>query len=316
METTDNKPYYAAGIAAFVIWGFIPFPLKALAAYPSGQILYLRVAFSMVLLLFILLLFRRRMLLDSFAALKAAGAPEKRKFILYTLLGGILLTINWLSFIYVVNHIDIQTGSFAYLLCPIITAVLGFLLLKEELRANQWLAIGLSALSCALVGSGELRNLLFSLLIALSYAFYLITQRILKSYDKIVLLTLQLLLSFALIAPFYSYLKGNSALALDNHFFLNISLLSVGFTVLPLFLNLFALKELTSGTIGILMYINPILNFVMAFLYFDEQTTAAKVAAYGLIFVSVIIYNINLKERKKRGDGLVIPPIGTTAVVK
>jgi len=131
-----------------------------------------------------------------------------------------------------------------------------------------------------------------------------------------VLLTLQLLLSFALIAPFYSYLKGNSALALDNHFFLNISLLSVGFTVLPLFLNLFALKELTSGTIGILMYINPILNFVMAFLYFDEQTTAAKVAAYGLIFVSVIIYNINLKERKKRGDGLVIPPIGTTAVVK
>ncbi|MBF9255281.1 EamA family transporter [Pontibacter sp. 172403-2] len=316
METTDNKPYFTAGIAAFVIWGFIPFPLKALAAYPSGQILYLRVAFSMVLLLLILLLFRRRMLLDNFAALKAATTQEKRKFILYTLLGGLLLTINWLSFIYVINHIDIQTGSFSYLLCPIITAVLGFLLLKEELRANQWLAIGLSALSCALVGSGELRSLLFSLLIAFSYAFYLITQRILRDYDKIVLLTLQLLLSFALIAPFYSYFKGDSTLALGSHFFLNISLLSVGFTVLPLFLNLFALKELTSGTIGILMYINPILNFVMAFLYFDEQTTATKIAAYGLIFVSVIIYNINLKNRRKRGDGLVIPPVGTTAVVK
>ncbi|WP_299759015.1 EamA family transporter [uncultured Pontibacter sp.] len=315
METTNTKPYYAAGLAAFVIWGFIPFPLKALAAYPSGQILYFRVALSVGLLLIISLLFRRRQLLTTLSQVKVSGAREKRLFILYTFLGGVLLTTNWLTFIYVVNHIDIQTGSFSYLLCPILTAVLGFLLLKEELRPNQWLAIGLSALSCALIGSGEIRSLLFSLLIALSYAFYLITQRILKSFDKIVLLKLQLLLSFVFIGPFYTFFTGGNA-QLDTHFFVQVGFLSAGFTVLPLFLNLFALKELTSGTIGILMYINPILNFIMAFLYFGEQTTGTKVAAYLIIFISVIIYNINLKGRKKRGDGLVIPPVGTTAVVK
>ncbi|MDX5480922.1 MAG: EamA family transporter [Hymenobacteraceae bacterium] len=316
MEAISKKPYYAAGLGAFIIWGFIPFPLKALAAYPSGQILYFRVALSVALLLVISLLFRRKMLLQTFAQLKDSSSREKRLFVLYTFLGGALLTINWLTFIYVINHIDIQTGSFSYLLCPILTAVLGFLLLKEELRPNQWLAIGLSALSCILIGTGELTSLLFSLMIALSYAFYLITQRILKAYDKIVLLKLQLLLSFVLIGPFYSYFAGAGGGALDMHFFLNIALLSAGFTVLPLFLNLFALKELTSGTIGILMYINPILNFVMAFLYFNEQTTTTKILAYLIIFVSVIIYNINIKGRKKRGDGLVIPPVGTTAVVK
>ncbi|GAB3534545.1 EamA family transporter [Pontibacter brevis] len=316
METTETKPYYAAGIAAFVIWGFIPFPLKALAAYPSGQILHFRVAFSIVLLLLISLLFRRRQMQQTLAQVKNALPRQKRLFMLYTFLGGALLTINWLAFIYVINHINIQTGSFSYLLCPILTAVLGFMLLKEELRANQWLAIGLSALSCVLVGTGELSSLLFSLLIALSYAFYLITQRLLKAYDKIVLLTLQLLLSFALLAPFYSYFVGESNVALNSHFFLNIAILSAGFTVLPLFLNLFALKELTSGTIGILMYINPIINFVMAFLYFNEQTTSTKLLAYLLIFVSVIIYNLNIKGRKKRGNGLVIPPVGTTAIVK
>ncbi|WP_242923769.1 EamA family transporter [Pontibacter liquoris] len=314
MKPTDTRPYFAAGIAAFVIWGFIPFPLKALAAYPSGQILYFRVASALVVLLVISLVFRRRKLLSTFAALQTAGPREKRTFIGYTLLGGLLLTINWLTFIYIINHINIQTGSFSYLLCPIITAVLGFLLLKEKLRLNQWLAIGLSALSCALIGSGELTSLVFSLLTAFSYAFYLITQRILKNYDKIVLLTLQLLLSFALIGPFYSYFKGDSMVMLDTHFFLNIGMLSLVFTVLPLFLNLFALKELTSGSIGILMYINPILNFVMAFLYFNEHTTTTKVAAYVLIFISVILYNINLKGRKKSGDGLVIPPVGTTAI--
>ena len=316
MEATNKNPYYAAAIAAFVIWGFIPFPLKALAAYPSGQILYFRVMLSVVLLLAISLLFRRGQLQETLAQVKNASARDKREFILYTFCGGALLTVNWLAFIYVINHINIQTGSFSYLLCPILTAVLGFLLLKEELRANQWLAIGLSALSCALVGSGEITSLLFSLLIALSYAFYLITQRLLRAYDKIVLLTLQLLLSFALLAPFYTYFVGNSTVALDTHFFRNIAILSIGFTIVPLFLNLYALKELKSGTIGILMYINPIINFVMAFLYFNEKTTPLKLLAYLLIFISVVIYNLNIKGRKKRGNGLVIPTVGTTAVGK
>lgn len=316
MESTNTKPYYAAGIAAFVIWGFIPFPLKALADYPSGQILFFRVALSVGLLLLITILFRRKNLLQTLAQVKASKPREARKFLLYTFMGGSLLTINWLTFIYVINHINIQTGSFSYLLCPILTAVLGFVLLKEELRANQWVAIMLSALSCVLIGTGEITSLLFSLLIALSYAFYLITQRLLKVYDKIVLLTLQLLLSFVFIAPFYGQFKGGSEVALDGHFFLVTGILSAAFTVLPLFLNLFALKELTSGTIGILMYINPILNFLVAFLYFNEETTLVKVLAYLLIFISVIIYNINLKGRKKTGAGMVIPPVGTTAVVK
>ncbi|MFD2512773.1 EamA family transporter [Pontibacter locisalis] len=316
MDTSNKKPYYAAGLAAFIIWGFIPFPLKALAAYPSGQILYFRVALSVALLLVISGLFRRKRIKETFRQVKQSLPQEKRKFILFTTLGAILLTVNWLLFIYVINHINIQTGSFSYLLCPIITAVLGFLLLKEELRSNQWVAIGLSAISCALIGSGEIKSLLFSLMIALTYAFYLISQRILKEYDKIVLLTLQLLLSFALIGPFYSFFNEGPATDLTTHFFLNVAVLSAVFTVLPLFLNLYALKELTSGTIGILMYINPILNFLMAFLYFNEKASLLQVLAYLIIFVSVIIYNINLKGRKKRGDGLVIPPVGTTAVVK
>ncbi|WP_230407253.1 EamA family transporter [Pontibacter cellulosilyticus] len=316
LDTINKKPYYAAGLGAFIIWGFIPFPLKALAEYPSGQILYFRVALSVALLLAICLLFRKKQVKGTLQLVKNSQPKDRKKFMLYTFLGGALLTVNWLLFIYVINHINIQTGSFSYLLCPIITAVLGFILLKEELRLNQWIAIALSAVSCALVGSGEITSLLFSLFIALSYAFYLITQRILKAYDKIVLLTLQLLLSFTFIGPFYSYFSEGAAVVLGTDFYLNVVVLSAVFTVLPLFFNLYALKELTSGTIGILMYINPILNFVMAFLYFGEQTTPLKVAAYVTIFISVIIYNLNLKGRKKRGDGLVIPPVGTTAVGK
>ena len=291
--------YYGAAIGAFVIWGFIPFPLKALTAYPSEQILYFRILFSVVLLLAIMLLFRRKSIRQTLTTFKTAAPAEKRKFLLLTFLGGILLTINWFVFIYVVNHIDIQTGSFSYLLCPILTALLGYLLLSEKLKKNQWLAIFISLLSCFILGSGSMVNLSYSLLIAASYAFYLITQRVMKDYDKMVLLTLQLVVSFTLLGPFYSYFNAGHSLGTDYYFFGVIAVLSIVFTIIPLFLNLYALTELKSGTIGILLYVNPIINFVMAFLYFREQSSLHKGLAYALIFMSVILYNLKFKKKKK-----------------
>jgi chloramphenicol-sensitive protein RarD len=287
-----NK-YYTAAIVSFVIWGFIVFPLRAVAGYPSGQILYFRVFFAMLGLVGITLFFRRNSLRKTWQAYTQASQPDKRRFVIFTVLGGLLLMVNWLVFIYVINHIDIQTGSFSYLLCPILTALLGFLLLREKLRANQWLAIGISLLSCCLIGTGALTNLFYSLLVALSYALFLITQRVLKQYDKLVLLTLQLVIVFACIGPFYTYFKGNGVSpALNFTFYSSVLVISFLFTILPLFLNMFALKELKSGTIGILMYINPIINFLIAFLYFNEHTSSAKAIAYGLIFLSVVIYNL------------------------
>lgn len=294
-----NK-FYGAAVAAYVIWGFIPFPLKALSDYPSGQILYFRILFSMVALLLVNVFFNRQGLRDTIALYQQGTAKEKRQFLLIMPLSGVLLAVNWFVFIYVVNQIDIQTGSFSYLLCPILTALLGFMLLKEKLRANQWVAIGISLLSCLLIGTGSLVNLSFSLLIALSYAFYLITQRVLKQYDKIVLLTISLTVTTMLIGPFYQYFNAGHQLGLDWYFFGVIAIIGLVFTVLPLFLNLYALQELKSATVGILLYINPIINFTMAFLYFQETTSPQKALAYVLILVSIIIYNLNFKKKEKQ----------------
>lgn len=295
--------FYAAAIAAFVIWGFIPLPLRALTGYPSGQILYFRVGVSVLSLLAILGTFKRKEARQTWHGYRQSPVRAKRRFLWLTLAGGLLLTTNWLSFIYVINHISIQTASFSYLLCPILTAVLGFLILKEPLRKNQWAAIGLSLLSCGLIGVASVTNLLFSLLIAASYAFYLISQRVLKDHDKIVLLTLQLLLAFALIGPFYGYFRMGGAAVPDLKFFGAIAVLSLVFTVLPLFLNLFALRELKSGTIGILMYLNPIINFGLAFVYFGEEAGKQQVLAYVLIFLSIILYNLRFQRKPNQNAG-------------
>ena len=287
-----------AALAAFLIWGFFPIPLRLLHGYASGQILFFRVLLSLVLLGLIHALGRRQMVRATWQQWRAAPVAEQRSVAFSTGLGGVLLTANWLLFIYVINEVSVQAGSFAYLICPILTALLGFLLLREKLRPNQWAAIGLSALSCALLGAGDLRTVLMSLVVALTYAFYLITQRRLQGYDRLVLLTVQLALAAAVILPLAPLLGAHPIAGFqDGHLLLVASLLSAVFTVLPLFLNLYALNVLPSGTVGILMYLNPLVSFVLAFWYFGEGATPTQGAAYGVILGSVVLYNMSFQRR-------------------
>ncbi|GAB3240428.1 EamA family transporter [Hymenobacter seoulensis] len=290
--------HHLAALAAFLVWGFFPIPLRWLAGYASGQILFFRILLSLLLLVLIHGLGRRDAVRALWAQWQAAPAAERRGVAFSTGLGGILLTSNWLLFIYVVNQVSVQAGSFAYLICPILTALLGFVVLKETLRPNQWLAIGLSALSCVLLGVGEVKTLLMSLVVASTYAAYLISQRRLQGYDRLVLLTAQLLLAALLILPLAPLLGAEPVAGFqDTHLLLVAGLLSAGFTVLPLFLNLYALNVLPSGTVGILMYLNPVVSFVLAFLYFGERATTIQMAAYGVILLSVVLYNLSFRRR-------------------
>ncbi len=288
--------HHAACIAAFLIWGFIPLIFRALHSHPIGLILYFRIIASAVLLIVGGSLLLKSNWLASYQQFKQANRTEQQKVVGLTLIGAVLLMVNWLSFIYVVNFIDTQTGAFAYVLCPILTALLGFLLLKESLNRNQWLAIGLCMSACGLMATGTLRNFLFSLFVGLTYALYLVSQRVLKNYDKMLLLTIQLSIAALCFLPFYeqSQLIGATSaadFALDFRFFGLVAILSVVFTVVPLFLNLYALKELPSGTVGLFMYLNPITGFLLAFFYFHETATTTQLIAYGLISLAIVLYN-------------------------
>lgn len=128
----NNQKHYVAGIAAFVVWGFFSIPLRALQNYTAGEILYFRILFSAITLLLIIFIFKRRDLRHEWNLLVHLPRTKKNAAILLTLAGGALLCVNWLTFIYIVNAINVKTASFAYLICPVITAVLGYVLIKRE----------------------------------------------------------------------------------------------------------------------------------------------------------------------------------------
>lgn len=291
----SHQKHYAAAISAFVIWGFFSIPLRALKAFPAGEILYFRILFSAVTLSIVIFIFRRKTLSQNWQLFCAHSRRQKNLTIMLTLAGGALLCVNWLTFIYIVNSINIKTASFSYLICPVITAVLGYFLIQEKLRFIQWISVGVCALSCVLIGLSSALELGYSFLTALTYALYLISQRKNQGFDRMIVLGVQIAFAFFLLNIAYSYLIDT--IPQSPSFYGIITIIAVVFTVLPLFLNLFALNKINSTTIGILLYINPILNFVIAFVVFKEHVTLLQSIGYTIIVFALILFNYpNLRK--------------------
>jgi len=299
----NNSKHYAAAIAAFVIWGFFAIPLRALKAYSSGEILYFRILFSLLVLVVVIAGFKRADLKKDRATFTSSSAQQRKTVIALTLAGGALLTVNWLSFIYVVNNINIKTASFSYLICPVITAILGYVLIKEKLTPLQWIAVGLCAISCILMGISSVHELGYSFLTAFTYALYLISQRKNQGFDRLIMLGIQTLFSFIILSFLVNYLVGSIPAATE--FYSLIILIAIVFTVFPLFLNLFALNRINSATIGILMYLNPIFNFSVAFFVFNERINQIQMIGYAIIAVALILFNYqNFKKLKLAAESL------------
>lgn len=300
MKARDPElSYFIAAVLSPVIWGFFAVPLRNLSSYSSEVILYYRLFVSLAISLAVILLFRKKALLTDARELAALPRSLRRKLLLLVLISVLLLTANWLSFIYVVNRVSLQAAAFAYMVCPIITAFLSYLLLKENIARRKWIAIGVSMLSVLILASGFLLEVSWSIGVALFFALYLVVQRRIHGVDRFNLLAVQLLLASLLVLPFF--LWQYQGVPVEPGFWINIVVISLVFTVIPLFLNLYALVQIPSSTVGILIYINPIVAFAVAFLYFGDKTSLLQVTSYTVLLCAVVIFNWGyLSKRIKR----------------
>jgi chloramphenicol-sensitive protein RarD len=289
--------YYLAAFSAFLVWGFFSLALKPIHDYPSLDILFYRIFFSVVIMTVINGVFRRNTIQQSRIYFNALEPKQKRNIVFLTLGGALILAANWLIFIYVVNHVSVKTASLAYLICPILTTVLAFFILKEKLSKWQWIAVSISIFSCSLLSFNHFQDIFYSLVVAATYSLYLISQRKNTAIDKFLILSIQLLFIALIVLPFYP--KYSGAIPTEPLFYGCLLTIVVFFTIIPLFLNLYALKGLNSSTVGIMMYINPIINFLLAIFYFGEEVSGIQLCSYFLILVSIVVFNEKLIFSRK-----------------
>ncbi len=282
--------YYLSAITAYIIWGMFSLVLRPLKAFAPLDILFYRVFCCLALALVIIVLFRRKSLLENRQHFLSLERGSRLALLGWNVLAGLLLVTNWFLFIYVMNFVSVKATALAYLVCPILTALLAFLWLKEPMKKLQWVALALGVIGLAILSFGHFYDLLLSVLVAISYATYLILQKKNKGFDMFFVLTLHICIAVAVLAPLYPVLSG--PVPVEPTFYEHILLIAVGFTLIPMLLNLFALRGIKSGSVGMLMNINPIIAFTLSLVYFKEDADVWQIAAYGIIFFSVLVFNL------------------------
>ncbi|HLV40167.1 EamA family transporter [Xanthomarina sp.] len=291
--------YYIAVITAFTIWGFFSVVLKSLDDFTAFDILSYRSILSASIMLVITLFFSPKMLKRNKELFLSFSKSIRYRILGINMLSGLFLALNWYIFIYVMNNVSVSATSLAYLICPILTMVLAYIILKEKLFKLQWFSVVLSLIGCLLLSLGNIMDLIYSMIIAFSYAIYLVLQRKNQEMDRFIVLTAQLFFAVILLFPFFMTYEFNTVKT--PFFYGMIVLIAVVFTIIPMYLNIYALKGLPSSVVGVFIYLNPIINFFLAVFYFNEKVSLLEALSYILIFISIIIFNIPaLKHRIHR----------------
>ena len=228
------------------------------------------------------------------------AAVADRRTLLALAASGTAISINWGGYIWAVSQGRALDASLAYYVLPLVMLLLGVAFLKEKLGAKQWVAIGVMAIAVALLtyDRGELPWVVVAL--PISFGCYSLTRK-LVAIDAMVGVTIETLL----ISPFaLIYLltrSGGGALVLDTP---DIQMLLVAcgpVTTLPLVLFAYGARRLSMATAGVLQYVNPTVQALMAVVVLGEPLTQLQIVVFSLIWLGLAIYSLPTKGRVAAG---------------
>lgn len=278
-------------IAACTIWGLSPIYYAELSHVPPLEILAHRTFWSLIFFLGLLLAQRRLgELRRGFAAPRRAGIIA---------LAALMISINWFLFIFSVQIGRTTEASLGYYIFPLVAVLFGRFLLHEPMGRAQWLAVGLATLAVTVLTVGLGAAPWIALAIALSFGIYGLIKRGLP-LGPVVSVTCEVLffLPIALTIIGLGVWDGQGRFGLD----LRDSLLLVlagPLTGLPLVLFSQAAKRLPMGTVGVMQYINPSLQFMSAVLVLGEVITRWHAIAFPLIWLALVIYSVAVLRQEK-----------------
>jgi len=221
-----------------------------------------------------------------------------RKIIILSITG-ILIAINWTSFIYAVSIKQVQDASLGYFLTPMISVVLGFVFLNEKLNINKIISVILMLIAC-LIMFLSLGNLPFiSILIGTTWAVYgLLRKQIKVSPATGLLYESGLITIFGLPYLIYLSFANIGYISLTFSFTTTMLILTGAVTTFPLFFFNLGLKHIPLGLAGVLFYIAPSFHFITSLFVLGENIEFIKILAFILIWVGVGIFIWDVIKKK------------------
>jgi chloramphenicol-sensitive protein RarD len=291
-----------AGLAAYSMWGLFPLVFHQLREVAAMEILLHRITWSFVVVVALLELRRDR----TWLGVLRRASPNRHRLVLAAL----LISINWLVYVWAVTDGQVLQAALGYYINPLITVALGVVVLGEQLRRLQLLALvlGLASVVVLTVAYGQVPWI--SLVLACSFGGYGYLKKAVRvSAPTSLAVETAVLVPVAAVALSVLAVRGDGALGtggLDR----DALLLSLGaVTATPLLLFAASARRIPLTHLGLLQYLTPTVQFLCAVTILGEELPADRLVGFVLVWVALMVLALDAFDRNRRRRDPVLEPV-------
>ena len=290
----NNYRGYVQAFSAYALWGIFPLYWKLVANVPSVEVICHRIVWSLVVLAVLTTYVRQWP--------DVMGLLKDRKRLALCSFAAVLISIKWLAFIWAVQNGYVVEASLGYFINPLLTVLLAVVLFRERISVIQWIAIATAFVGVGVMtwATGVFPWIAFSL--ATSFACYAAVKKrtTMPAISGLGMETAILApLSLALLGYFRVYSSESVPLTP-----LTLGLLVFGgpITTLPLVLFASAAKSVPLVAMGMLQYVGPLIQFLLAFFWFGEDVSIGRLTGFVVVWLALalFVWGTILLEKEKR----------------
>lgn len=274
---------YAA--LAYIAWGLFPLYFKQVADVPSLEVVMHRTLWSLVFVFGVLMVRRQWSWMGT--------VLRQPKVLAAFVLSAMLLSGNWLTYVWAVQNQHVVDASLGYFILPLVNVALGFVFLRERPRSGQWMAVAVAAAGVLWLAMQAGRLPWIALVLALSFGFYGLLRKVavLGALEGLALETLVLAPVAAVVLGWWAW-QGQGALVQGTPATVGWLLLAGPMTAVPLLLFAAGARLIPMSTLGILQYISPSLQFALGVWLFHEPFEPARLVGFVLIWAALLVYSM------------------------
>ncbi|MCW2737508.1 MAG: RarD protein superfamily transporter [Nocardioides sp.] len=289
----DSRRGLILGASAYILWG--AFPLYWTLLEPGGavEILAHRIVWSLLTMLLILVLSGR-------VSQLRALLRDRRKLLLLTA-AAVVISVNWGGYIWGVNNGRVVETSLGYFINPLVTVLMGVLVLGEHLRRLQWVAMGLALVAVVVLTIDYGRPPWVALVLAFSFGTYGLAKKQ-ADVGAVESITFETLVLAPVAAAYVAWLVATGQSNFGSHGVGHAVLFtSTGIiTAIPLMLFGAAAIRVSMVSLGLLQYLAPTIQFALGILVFHEDMPPSRWIGFGLVWVALAMFTVEALNHRRR----------------
>lgn len=289
----------AYAVSAYVLWGILPLAFLLLVPSTAVEIVSWRIVFSLV--------FCALLLTATRGWARFLGIARDRAAVGWLSLAAAFILVNWSVFIFATVTGHVVEAALGYFTNPIVTVLLGVIVLRERLRPLQWLAVGISAVAVLVLAIGYGSFPWIALSLAFSFGLYgFVKKKVGPQADAIGGLTMETLVLSPLAAIALVAVGLTSGLTIGTQEPLHTAvMLSVGaITAIPLLLFAAAARRLPLVYLGLVQYVAPIMQFTIGVWLLHEAMPPERWVGFAIVWLALAILTIDMFLRKPSSQAL------------